>query len=277
MQMKPAFTLVELLVVITIIAVLLALLTPAMDRAVEHAVRAACSSNLHAIHLGVTAYAVGNRQVVIEGYGATTTPIQIAFAHDLLGATTMPAMSALASVGLAGSDLVTVEGGHLRRLPSKALDCPARPFKSGWRYSDEVFTIPPGTASGTYMGIGYQYFGGMRNWIRPASIGGNTKAASPIRLSRSLPDWALAADTTIKADTWGGSWSLYQGMPSHQPNQRPEGGNHIYVDGGAEWVAFDRMVWISWYNASETVRAFWYQRDLNGWDPPDDALAKNNP
>ena len=35
--MARAFTLVELLVVITIIVILLALLTPAMDRAVYHA------------------------------------------------------------------------------------------------------------------------------------------------------------------------------------------------------------------------------------------------
>ena len=41
-----AFTLVELLVVITIIVILLTMLTPAVDKAMEMAKRAVCGTNL---------------------------------------------------------------------------------------------------------------------------------------------------------------------------------------------------------------------------------------
>ena len=62
--MRPAaFTLVELLVVITIIIVLLALLTPALDRAIYSAELATCGANLKAIGLGVTSYATSHRNV----------------------------------------------------------------------------------------------------------------------------------------------------------------------------------------------------------------------
>jgi prepilin-type N-terminal cleavage/methylation domain-containing protein len=44
---RCAFTLVELLVVITIIVVLLAMLAPALDKAIEAAGRAVCAANLH--------------------------------------------------------------------------------------------------------------------------------------------------------------------------------------------------------------------------------------
>lgn len=61
--MRPAaFTLVELLVVITIIVILLALLAPALDRAVYAAELAVCGTNQHGIVAGLHAYAHDNRR-----------------------------------------------------------------------------------------------------------------------------------------------------------------------------------------------------------------------
>jgi len=57
---RPAFTIVELLVVITIIVVLLALLTPALDQAIYQAELAVCGANQHAIAAGAVSYALGN-------------------------------------------------------------------------------------------------------------------------------------------------------------------------------------------------------------------------
>ncbi len=55
-----AFTLVELLVVITVIAILVALLLPALTRAKEHALMSKCLSNMRQIGLAVELYKQDN-------------------------------------------------------------------------------------------------------------------------------------------------------------------------------------------------------------------------
>jgi prepilin-type N-terminal cleavage/methylation domain-containing protein len=62
MARSRAFTLVELLVVITIIVILLALLTPALDRAIEQAERVQCAAKLHAQDLALKQYALDFRR-----------------------------------------------------------------------------------------------------------------------------------------------------------------------------------------------------------------------
>jgi len=57
---RSAFTLVELLVVVTIIVLLLALLAPAMDKAIYQAELAVCASRLDAIGTGAQLYAINH-------------------------------------------------------------------------------------------------------------------------------------------------------------------------------------------------------------------------
>lgn len=63
--MRPrAFSLVELLVVITVIAVLLAMLAPALDTAMGHAEATVCMSRLRVVHSGTWYYSMDHKRML---------------------------------------------------------------------------------------------------------------------------------------------------------------------------------------------------------------------
>jgi prepilin-type N-terminal cleavage/methylation domain-containing protein len=77
-KQRPAFTIIELLVVITIVVVLLALLAPAMDQAIYQAELARCAAQLKQIGTAATTYAVDFRnwyphRPTVNDNKATTT------------------------------------------------------------------------------------------------------------------------------------------------------------------------------------------------------------
>ncbi len=230
-QARPAFTLIELLVVIAIIAILASLLLPALGRAKEKGKRAACLSNLRNIVQGCTMYAMDNDEVF---FSAREGRVQIAL--------NPPEWQASATVELSG----------------KVWTCPNRP------------DFPQLEASFGQWIIGYQYFGGVSNWISPVGV---FKSRSPVKLSASQPGWVLASDAVIKVDNiWGaGRPTAYANMPPHRDNfPWPAGGNHAHIDGSAYWVRFQDMYYIhSWagQDGSGTRRAYFYQDDLGDFPP----------
>ncbi len=145
MHQRTAFTLVELMVVITIIVVMLALLAPALEKAIYQAELASCGANQRVILGALTTYAMENKR---------RYPIPIA--HGPAG------YSNPEYLNYPGADPPpqrNIRDGIGRYLPAKAFVCPAAPRPSD--RLDREYNNPTAGAEllGSYFLLwGYQQF-----------------------------------------------------------------------------------------------------------------------
>ncbi len=209
---RAGFTLIELLVVIAIIAILAGLLLPALARAKEKTKRVACLHNLKQIGVGALVYASDSTDLVPPA-DMNVYPVQIN--------STSPVYAAWRSLSVA----VDPTNG------ASVWDCPTRPGFPKWAGSQVV--------------IGYQYYGGITNWINAYD---NAASASPIKTTSSQPTWVLCADLVAQPD--GINWSIpsantptaasgWSYLPAHSGlgggGVYPIGGNEVFIDGSAGW------------------------------------------
>jgi prepilin-type N-terminal cleavage/methylation domain-containing protein len=237
-----AFTLIELLVVIAIIAILAALLLPALASAKEKSKRARCVSNLRQVAIGAIGYSIDNRDYVLQARDepGSAPPLYVQVCLN------PPDAASAAAAGL----IIQTNG-------SSVWTCPNRP---GFPLYEQDYP---------QYDIGYQYFGGITEWLNPA---GRFPSCSPVKVSSSKSSWALAADCVCKIDGgWGvpaGSANrddiIYSNTPQHHGmnSMLPVGGNEVFIDGSARWIKFQQMYYLTTWATDGTRIYYFYQDDL---------------
>jgi len=229
-----AFSLVELLVVIGIIAILAAMLLPALHAAKERARRIKCLSNLRQISIGMNVYAADSGDRLIEAH------------------TSRAGYAVQISINPPQRELAASAGLIMPTNSPTVWTCPNRPG------------LPVYESEFNQWVIGYQYFGGISVWNNPAGVFSNV--CSPVKVSTSKPHWVLAADTVMKINReWGGTLDnrvAFKDMPQHRGSRGmvPVGGNEVFMDGSARWIAFEKMHFFHVWNTA-IHEAYWYQDD----------------
>jgi hypothetical protein len=217
--------------------VLAAMLLPALAATHDRSNRALCQYRLHQIGVVATQYAANNNDTLFSARSGVPNTIAM--------------------------DGSTGPGVGFNTNGNSIWTCPNRPglpiFQSA--------SIPPQWV------IGYQYFGGLKNWVTDY---GTFASRSPVKLSQAQPYWSLAADALIRigSTTWAGQavstndprYVVYTNIPPHTTGGTllqggiPQGGNEVFCDGSVQWIDLEKMYSLTqWAGAYGTAYCCWYQ------------------
>ncbi len=234
---KRAFTLVELLVVISIISLLMAILVPALSKSRILARRMVCASRLQ--QLGVALIAYGNsddkgRLPESNGYTCKYIP--------------MSSYKLLRAILPKGSENVFVcpEYTLFKEQNIKELTDPALNRKYRWE------PFPSSYDDGKGMWIGYFYLGGRdlsrwdwrfippdaHKWVSPRTVADSGKLPLVVDLiEQANGEWFWTEAVHRK-----GGWSLVYTSGGVEPEDiDTDGGNSLHMDGSVVWTSVKKM------------------------------------
>ena len=218
-ELRSAFTLIEMLVVIAIIAILVAILSPTISRAMENAKTTQCLSNIRQVGLALTNYAVDNRGYLppVGSWGGQNVPTWFNTIAPYLG-----------------SDVADIRDGEIASI-SRA--CPS------WQGRNDVAAQARATKPGFGMTI-HPRAGSRSN--------GQPNVAGPV-LNRfrliSISDFDVPTRTILLGDSsdWhlfitGGNWvngnwdenpNIPTGYSSGHPDRHRGRANYLMADTSA--------------------------------------------
>ncbi|MAE66983.1 MAG: hypothetical protein CMJ18_22210 [Phycisphaeraceae bacterium] len=243
---RRGFTLIELLVVISIIALLIALLLPAIKRSKEIARRIACASGLHQIGIGLIAYAgEQNGELPPTGRSMTGASAAIHVLGNVLGLADYPNVA----------EVVTETTGILTWFcPSQEGWPPGQ--RLGWPDRAENFRSDP-FSNGNWWGSTHRVlaWGDRRRDPDTPDLQGIAQFGDdPGHLLLTGDSMGYQTSTgsifVLDEDT---SFTNHHGTGDDVPASMA-GGNFLYLNGAAEWVApvdlsDDRWIAIDYFNS----------------------------
>jgi hypothetical protein len=172
------------------------------------------------------------------------------------------------SLDLPGARSAQLAGLDVGSTNSSVWTCPNRPGLPLFEMNQKQRITPQCT-------IGYQYFGGIKNWMNPNFPAG-IPSRSPIKLSQAKPGWCLAVDAVIKTGAkWGtnpnpGTRPLpFSNLPPHHGSKSltPLGGNEVFVDGSARWIEFSKMHYLTTWKPDFAARQCFFYQASDDFDP----------
>ncbi|MCD4831147.1 MAG: type II secretion system GspH family protein [Anaerohalosphaeraceae bacterium] len=221
-----AFTLVELLVVISIIAMLLAILMPSLQKAREQAKRVICGNRLHQCSIALIAYAGDHGDLLpphdnppgLDG-SPGLSPSDWNQKHPFI----VPYMSKSTSGGYVSLFYDSYIKNHV------ALFCP----------NDKNTPAQPGNFD---FSLGFMYFGGFTGQAVPDPTGKNhgqwKDRKEEARMPKRVTGKGASPLMADKSCNWSTNGVDYEWRWNHTSKRR-EGGNMLHLRGDVEWQRLD--------------------------------------
>lgn len=247
---RSGFTLVELLVVIGIIAILVAILLPALQKARDHAMRAACLSNLRQLGQVAHLYAVDNKGWFPYRAPQAPWPVQ-----------------AMSQSSIPANSIGDMRPLWFKYFPNHPIDrqlqvfyCPTTEATDLLtRFGGDNWPSKPGFPGSSYYLTGYSYFGnygdpnqtglfptvggtpfiGGYRMMRKSTVPRKTSShASLVLFADLLEDKRMVGSGPAAGTIWYNAHG--RGGATQFSTLAPLGIHCVRVDGSAKWYAWGK-------------------------------------